>query len=118
MRPGDEALGLTAVLLSLGIRAVVAAVARVPDDVAAETMTAYHQELARGTEFAEALARVTRNGPLIARAFTTFGSQWRAAPALPELDAPLGSPGGAAKLGMIAGDTPLVHGLPTHPMEG
>ena len=88
MRPGDEALGLTAVLLSLGIRAVVAAVARVPDDVAAETMTAYHQELARGTEFAEALARVTRNGPLIARAFTTFGSQWRAAPALPALDPP------------------------------
>ena len=37
---------------------------------------------------------------------------------LPELDAPLGSPGGAAKLGVIAGDTPLVHGLPPHPMEG
>jgi len=37
---------------------------------------------------------------------------------LPGLDAPLGSPGGAAKLGVIAADTPLVHGLPPHPMEG
>jgi NAD-dependent dihydropyrimidine dehydrogenase PreA subunit len=37
---------------------------------------------------------------------------------LPGLDAPLGSPGGAAKLGVMAADTPLVHGLPPHPMEG
>jgi CHAT domain-containing protein len=88
MRPGDEALGLTAVLLSLGIRAVVAAVARVPDDVAAQTMTAYHHELAKGTEFAEALARVTRDGPLIARAFSAFGAQWRAAPAVPARPSP------------------------------
>ena len=40
------------------------------------------------------------------------------AESLPGLDAPLGSPGGAAKLGVTAADTPLVHGLPPHPMEG
>ncbi len=80
MRPGDEALGLTSVLLSLGIRSVVAAVARVPDDVAAHTMVAYHRELARGAEVAEALASATQDAPLIARAFMAFGSQWRAAP--------------------------------------
>ncbi|MGV1008059.1 MAG: CHAT domain-containing protein [Dermatophilaceae bacterium] len=81
MRSGDEALGLTSVLLSLGIRSVVAAVARVPDDVAAHTMVDYHRELARGTEVAEALASATRHAPLIARAFMSFGSRWRADPA-------------------------------------
>ena len=34
VRPGDEALGLTSVLLHLGTRSVVAGVARVGDDVA------------------------------------------------------------------------------------
>ena len=79
MRSGDEALGLTSVLLSLGIRTVVAAVARVPDDVAAHTMVEYHRQLSRGTEVAAALAAASRDGPLIARAFMAFGSQWRAA---------------------------------------
>jgi len=31
---------------------------------------------------------------------------------LPGLDAPLGSPGGAAKMGVVESDTPLVAGLP------
>jgi NAD-dependent dihydropyrimidine dehydrogenase PreA subunit len=37
---------------------------------------------------------------------------------LPGLDLPLGSPGGAAKLGALPADTPLVAGLRPHPMEG
>jgi NAD-dependent dihydropyrimidine dehydrogenase PreA subunit len=37
---------------------------------------------------------------------------------LPGLDVPLGSPSGAAKLGAIPADTPMVAGLPPNPMEG
>ena len=37
---------------------------------------------------------------------------------LPGRDTPLGSPGGAAKLGALPADTPLVAGLRPHPMEG
>ena len=36
---------------------------------------------------------------------------------LPGQGVPLGSPGGAAKLGALPADTPLVAGLPPHPME-
>jgi len=36
---------------------------------------------------------------------------------LPGRDAPLGSPGGAGRLGPVSVDTPLVAGLPPHPME-
>ena len=56
VRPGDEALGLTSVLLHLGTHSVVAGVARVGDDLAAETMIAYHQRLATGLDSAAALA--------------------------------------------------------------
>jgi tetratricopeptide (TPR) repeat protein len=56
VRPGDEALGLTSVLLQLGTRCVVAGVARVGDDAAAEAMTRYHRKLADGKDSAEALA--------------------------------------------------------------
>jgi tetratricopeptide (TPR) repeat protein len=56
VRPGDEALGLTSVLLHLGTRSVVAGVARVGDELAAETMIAYHQRLAAGQDSAAALA--------------------------------------------------------------
>ena len=48
IRPGDEALGLTSVLLRLGTRSVVAGVARIGDDVAAATMASYHGLLAKG----------------------------------------------------------------------
>jgi hypothetical protein len=37
--------------------------------------------------------------------------------ALPGRDEPLGSPGGAAKLGVIDADTPLVAGLPPQASE-
>ncbi len=56
IRPGDEALGLTSVLLHLGSRTVVSGVARVGDDAASEAMLGYHRRLAVGRDSAEALA--------------------------------------------------------------
>ncbi|MBV9594872.1 MAG: CHAT domain-containing protein [Actinobacteria bacterium] len=56
IRPGDEALGLTSVLLHLGTRTVVSDVARVGDAAAAEAMILYHQRLSTGRDPAEALA--------------------------------------------------------------
>jgi CHAT domain-containing protein len=79
VRPGDEALGLTSVLLRLGTRSVVAGVARVADDVAAETMIDYHKRLASGLDSAAALAEATGAGAGIAP-FVCFGSAWRARP--------------------------------------
>jgi hypothetical protein len=42
VRPGDETLGMAAVLLSVGTGAVVASVSRVADHTAMEVMTRYH----------------------------------------------------------------------------
>ena len=47
VRPGDEGLGLTSVLLHLGSRSVLAGVARVRDDVAARVMAQVHAAMAR-----------------------------------------------------------------------
>lgn len=72
-----ETLGLTSVLLQLGTACVVAGVARVHDDTAAQIMTAYHRELVRGAGAAEALctaaAQVVEPSP-----FVCFGTAWRA----------------------------------------
>jgi tetratricopeptide (TPR) repeat protein len=80
LRPGDEALGLTSVLLRLGVRSVVASVARVNDTAAAGTMAAYHRELARGIGSAEALASALAgqddDTPV---PFVCFGASWQAA---------------------------------------
>ncbi|HEY3718288.1 MAG TPA: CHAT domain-containing protein [Jatrophihabitantaceae bacterium] len=79
IRPGDEALGLTSVLLHLGTRSVIAGVARVDDDVAAEVMVRYHRELAAGRDSAEALA-IALPDQLDAPApapFVCFGGHWR-----------------------------------------
>jgi hypothetical protein len=76
-RPGDEALGLTSVLLQLGSRCVVAGVARVHDDVAAEVMTRYHRELAAGRDSAEALATALPERLDHPAPFACFGAQWR-----------------------------------------
>ncbi|MEP7177757.1 MAG: CHAT domain-containing protein [Pseudonocardiales bacterium] len=75
VRPGDEALGLTSVLLHLGTRSVVAGVARVGDELAAETMIAYHQRLAAGQDGAAALADAARAvaAPV---PFVCFGATW------------------------------------------
>jgi CHAT domain-containing protein len=75
-RPGDEPLGLTAALLALGVRSVVAPVAPVSDVVAAEAMATYHQQLASGRTASEALARALVQHPA-AGAFCLFGTDWR-----------------------------------------
>ncbi|HET6652447.1 MAG TPA: CHAT domain-containing protein [Nocardioides sp.] len=78
LRPGDEGLGLTHVLLHDGVGSVVAGVARVRDDVAAVTMQRVHEEMAGGTSSAEALAVAlaeAQDAPAPAP-FVTFGSAW------------------------------------------
>lgn len=75
IRPGDEALGLTSVLLRLGTRSVISGVARVPDDVAAEVMTGYHTALAAGVDSASALAEACAASSTPAP-FVCFGSTW------------------------------------------
>jgi tetratricopeptide (TPR) repeat protein len=69
VRPGDEALGLTSVLLHLGTRCVVAGVARVGDESAASTMAGYHDRLRAGHDsalaLAETLAELPRPQPFV-----------------------------------------------------
>ena len=57
MRPGGEALGLTSVLLRIGVATVVAAIAPLPDEVALRVMTTTHELLRQGWDVAGALAR-------------------------------------------------------------
>ncbi len=78
LRPGDEGLGLTHVLLHLGVPSVVAGVARVRDDVAAATMAHVHRAMAAGASSAEALAGAlaeTRDAEAPAP-FVAFGAAW------------------------------------------
>ena len=79
-RPGNEALGLTNVLLQLGARSVVAGVARVADDVAAEVMEHMHQLMAGGADSASALARAqaAAGRDKAVPPFVCFGSSWAA----------------------------------------
>ncbi|MBD5786752.1 CHAT domain-containing protein [Cellulosimicrobium terreum] len=56
-RIGGESLGLTSVLLRLRVRAVIASVAPLRDDVAARVMPALHAELRDGAMPGTALAR-------------------------------------------------------------
>ena len=79
VRPGDEALGLTSVLLQLGVRSVIAGVARVSDTVAEEVMVRMHGLMAIGVDSATALA--TAQAELVDGAvapFVCFGSGWAA----------------------------------------
>ena len=76
IRPGDEALGLTSVLLHLGTRSVVAGVARVHDDVAADVMIRYHVALAAGVDSARALADACAAETDRPAPFTCFGATW------------------------------------------
>lgn len=73
VRPGDEPLGLAHTLLALGVSSVVAAVAPVRDEAAAEAMVAYHAGLAGGLPTDEALAAAMPDGS----AFVALGSTWR-----------------------------------------
>ncbi|MFL6140139.1 MAG: CHAT domain-containing protein [Frankiaceae bacterium] len=56
IRPGDELLGLAAALLATGSRTLIAAAMPVPDDLAADVMTRFHERLAAGASPAAALA--------------------------------------------------------------
>lgn len=79
VRPGDEPVGLASGLLRLGAQSVLAGVARVPDDVSAGLMSAYHRVLATGVPADEALARVIADHDEgLAGAFVLFGASWRA----------------------------------------
>jgi CHAT domain-containing protein len=55
--PGDELLGLSALILAMGTRTLIASVAPVPDLAARRTMVAFHRQLAGGASPAWALAR-------------------------------------------------------------
>ncbi len=80
IRPGDEPLGLTSVLLHRGTRSVVAGVAAVGDDVACDVMVRYHDRLTNGRDSAEALADALQDAPDGTPApFVCFGTSWRAA---------------------------------------
>lgn len=76
VRPGEEALGMASTLLSLGARSVVAPLAPVPDGLAAEVMTRYHHELARGHPSDEALAAAVSAAGELACVFSAFGARW------------------------------------------
>ncbi len=79
IRSGDEPLGMTAALLSLGVGSVVAAVAPVADDAAEAAMVTYHRLLAGGTDAATALAQALVETPQ-ARSFCLYGANWRRVP--------------------------------------
>jgi tetratricopeptide (TPR) repeat protein len=74
-RPGHESLGLALSLLSLGARSTVAAVAPVPDDVAAATMLRHHALLAVGKPSDEALATAIADTDPVAAAFLNLGGR-------------------------------------------
>lgn len=76
VRAGEETLGLTSVLLQLGCSSVVAGVARVHDDAAAETMQRYHAELAAGRSAAEALCSAGEQVDAWSP-FVCFGASWQ-----------------------------------------
>lgn len=78
IRPGDEALGLTSVLLHLGSRSVISGVARVHDDVAAEVMPRYHRALVAGRDSAQALAEACAARSDVPAPFVCFGASWTA----------------------------------------
>jgi hypothetical protein len=75
VRPGEEVLGMTAALLHAGAVSVVASVARVADDVAADTLVEYHRGLQAGRWPAAALA-AAMPGPERGAGFVCFGAGW------------------------------------------
>jgi CHAT domain-containing protein/tetratricopeptide (TPR) repeat protein len=73
IRPGDEALGFAGALLATGVRTVTAAVSRVGDQTAAESMAFYHRRVAEGARPAVALADATAPDPF-RRPFICLGA--------------------------------------------
>jgi tetratricopeptide (TPR) repeat protein len=82
LRPGDEALGLTAALLASGARAVLAAVAPVRDDAAHAVTVAHHRGLRGGLDAASALEAASVDVP-DAGLFAVYGADWSAEPLEP-----------------------------------
>lgn len=82
VRPGGEPLGLAGALVSLGVASVVASLAPVADDAAADLMTWHHRGLAAGLESDAALANASVRVPAAAT-FVATGSTWRCS-TLPE----------------------------------
>ena len=80
IRPGEQALGFAAALWSLGAASIVAAVAPVPDEVAADVMVRHHRNLAAGKASDEALADAIAASDPLACAFNAMGSMWRYVP--------------------------------------
>lgn len=76
IRPGDETLGLTSVLLHLGARCVIAGVAQVGDTLAGQVMADYHRRLAGGTAAAHALAEAVESVDQPYVPFICFGGSW------------------------------------------
>lgn len=78
VRSGDEPIGLAAGLLRLGAASVVAGTCRVPDELSAQVMIAYHRALSGGLAADRALAQVLSevDDPLAA-AFQVFGAAWQ-----------------------------------------
>ena len=78
MRPGDQPLGLASVLLQLGTRTVVAGVASVSDEAAADVMERLHRHLAAGSDAAAALAasQAERDEDCAPAPFVCFGATW------------------------------------------
>ena len=60
IRPGDEVMGLSAALFSLGTRALIASVAPVPDHTTRRLMLDFHANLTKGGGPAAALAAAQR----------------------------------------------------------
>ncbi len=80
--PGDELIGLAAVLLALGARTVVASVLPVPDEATSCLMVEFHRRLVTGTNTATALAQAQAamvdslgsDAAVVVTPFTCFGS--------------------------------------------
>jgi hypothetical protein len=75
VQPGDELLGLTAALLALGSRSLVATVVAVPDEESRPMMVRFHRHLLAGLGPAAALAAAQRElASPAAASFVCFGA--------------------------------------------
>lgn len=79
VRHGEEALGMSAGLLSLGAHSVLASVAPVDDEETGTAMVGYHRHLSTGASAAAALAATIAEHP-VASSFAVYGADWSAGP--------------------------------------
>jgi CHAT domain-containing protein len=72
---GREILGLTASLLAMGPRAVIAATVPIPDTLGTvDVMAGLHERLAAGVRPADALLATRGADPVVGGAFATHGA--------------------------------------------